>query len=177
MAQLRAAGGGYGKGSKRPDHRKMAQRDKRRLQSGATMGRSLSSRMVSSQTAASEELLSMAYDKDRRAAHNLPPLDKDTNMNYTRLAPTAEELGLLPVPSGEVALRMPVTRDQYRHDHVVDGVPDTFVATQPSALAAELIEKEEEMARMLSLSNPTSRNSSRPGTKGKPRSREKKGSK
>ena len=173
LARIQASGGGYGKGTKRPDHRKMAQRDKRLLRSGATSGLSLSSRMVSSLAAASEDLIQQGYEKDKRASRNLPPLEHDYSMEHTRLAPTKEELDILPVPSSDVAVRVPVARDRARADAVVGGVSDTFIATEQSDLAREIKEKEDEMARMLSLSNPNSRGGSRPGTKdakGRPRS-------
>ena len=166
MARIKASGGGYGKGSKRPDHRKILQRDKKLLRSGAVSGQSVSARMLSSYAAASEELIQQGYDKDRRAARNLPPLDQEHSMEFTRLAPTKEELELLPVGSSEVAVRVPVAKDRTRLDAVVDGVPDTYISTQESELTREMREKEEEMAKMLSLSNPNSRS----GTRGRPRS-------
>jgi hypothetical protein len=130
--------------------------------------------MMSSQTAASEDLIMQGYEKDKRAARNLPPLEHETDMKHTRLAPTKEELDLLPVPSSDVAVRVPVPGDRLRGNAVVAGLPDTYIDTQESPMAQEMKEKEEEMARMLSLSNPNSRGGSRPGTDGRPRSKGKK---
>lgn len=170
LAQVRAAGGGYGKGSKKPDHRKMAQRDKRFLRaSGAVSGMGLSARMTSSAAAASEDLIRQGYEKDKRAAKGLPPLGQEKDFKHSRLAPTGKELDEmhLGVPGEAVAVRVGVKDKPGRKDAVVDGVPDTFVSTEPSPMYFEMKQKEEEMAKVMALSNPSSRGGSRPGTKGK----------
>jgi hypothetical protein len=65
LAKVRSKGGGYGKGSRKPDHRKM---DKNSSGGPRFTGTSLSNRMIQSGTAASEQLIQQAFNEQRKRA-------------------------------------------------------------------------------------------------------------
>ena len=98
-------------------------------------------------------------------------LEHEKDFKHTRLAPTKAELDEmnLGVSGEDVSVRVGVKEKTGRKDAVIAGVPDTFVSTEPSPMYFEMKEKEEEIANIMAMSNPSSRGGSRPGTKGKKR--------